>query len=214
MKTDKKQRNIRIIMGIAGILLTGLAVALQKTSQIGVDPFSVLMYGIANFLHTTYMIVFASFCAILLLITALLNRHLIGFATIIIIFFNGMIVDGCYAVLVGIFGENPSMTIRIVLFVLALLVVSISSAMYYTADLGVSPYDAQALTIGEKTPIPFKFARIGTDIICMAVGFLMGGDLGVATFVFAFCMGPFISFCRTRITEPIMAGTFLKKQNA
>ena len=59
MKTDKKQRNVRIIMGIAGILLTGLAVALQKTSQIGVDPFSVLMYGIANFLDTTYMIVFA-----------------------------------------------------------------------------------------------------------------------------------------------------------
>lgn len=211
MKTDKKQMKRRIIMGILGILITALAVALQKTSLMGVDPFSVLMYGLANFLNLSYMVVFAAFCVILLLITALLNRHLIGFATIFIIFFHGMVVDGCHAVLLSIFGENPSMAIRIVLFILALLVVSISSAMYYTADLGVSPYDAQALTIGEKTPIPFKFARIGTDIICMVVGFLMGGDLGVATFVFAFCMGPFISFCRTKITEPIIAGTFMKK---
>lgn len=210
MKTDKKQMKKRIIMGILGILITGLAVALQKTSQMGVDPFSVLMYGMANFLNTSYMVVFASFCVILLLITALLNRHLIGFATIFIVFFHGMVVDGCYAVLLRIFGESPSMAMRIVLFILALLVVSIASAMYYSADLGVSPYDAQALTIGEKTPVPFKFARIATDIICMTVGFLMGGDLGVATFVFAFCMGPFISFCRTKITEPILDGTFMK----
>ena len=40
--------------------------------------------------------------------------------------------------------------------------------------LGVSTYDAIALILSEKKIAPFKYCRIGTDLICTITGFVLG----------------------------------------
>ena len=108
-------------------------------------------------------------------------------------------------------GEHPSMAVRVILLLIVVLLISISSALYYSSELGVSPYDAQALTLAEKTKFPFRAVRIGTDVVCCTVGFALGGDLGLATLVYAFCMGPFIQFCREHFTDKMAAGEMFRK---
>ena len=108
-------------------------------------------------------------------------------------------------------GEHPSMAVRVILLLIVVLLISFSSALYYSSELGVSPYDAQALTLAEKTKFPFRAVRIGTDVVCCTVGFALGGDLGLATLVYAFCMGPFIQFCREHFTDKMAAGEMFDK---
>ena len=52
------------------------------------------------------------------------------------------------------------MAVRVILLLIVVILISISSALYYSSELGVSPYDAQALTITEKTKFPFRAVRI------------------------------------------------------
>ena len=101
--------------------------------------------------------------------------------------------------------------VRVILLLIVVLVISISAALYYSSELGVSPYDAQALTLAEKTKFPFRAVRIGTDVVCCAVGFALGGDLGLATLVYAICMGQFIQFCREHLTDKMAAGELFHK---
>lgn len=212
MKTESKIMTKRIIMAIIGIVLTSVSVACTKISGFGVDPFSVLMYGISNVTGFSYQVIFISSCALLTVIAWVLKKSLLGLATIISLTCTGAVVDVAYGVLKHFLG-TPGAVTRISMMVIGLLLISVSSALYYTANLGVSPYDAQALTIAAKTPVPFKFSRVATDLVCVAVGFTLGGDLGVGTILIAFCMGPFIQVCREKVSEPILEGTFANRMN-
>ena len=208
MGTKKNNLGVRIAMAVIGIALTAASVGLQKISGLGVDPFSVIIFGFSNAFHATYQTVYIVVCAVLLIIAFIFNRKLLGIATVVNLFFSGFVTDATRKAVVK---EHPSMAMRVILLLIVVILISISSALYYSSELGVSPYDAQALTITEKTKFPFRAVRISTDVVCCAVGFALGGDLGLATLVYAFCMGPFIQFCREHFTDKMAAGEMFHK---
>ena len=203
MGTKKNNLGVRIAMAVIGIALTAASVGLQKISGLGVDPFSVIIFGFSNAFHATYQTVYIVVCAVLLIIAFIFNRKLLGIATVVNLFFSGFVTDATRKAVVKMVGEHPSMAVRVILLLIVVILISISSAL--------SPYDAQALTITEKTKFPFRAVRISTDVVCCAVGFALGGDLGLATLVYAFCMGPFIQFCREHFTDKMAAGEMFHK---
>jgi uncharacterized membrane protein YczE len=82
-----------------------------------------------------------------------------------------------------------------------------ASALYFTADMGVSTYDAIAITISErKSKWKFKYIRITTDLICVLIGWSLGATVGIGTIVTAFFMGPLISFFNKTVAEPMRYG--------
>ena len=86
-----------------------------------------------------------------------------------------------------------------------------SAALYYTADLGVSTYDAIPLHISDLKPrvagrvVPFRAVRIVSDLICITVGTLLGFRPGIGTVITALFMGPLITFFRNTVSEPLLA---------
>ena len=72
---------------------------------------------------------------------------------------------------------------------IAVVMMCFASALYFTADMGVSAYDAYALILDKRTRIPFRMCRIGTDVLTTAAGFFMGAVVGVGTLVTAFFYG-------------------------
>ena len=127
-------------------------------------------------------------------------------ATFINLLLLGYLIEFSQFTIHSIFGD-PSMALRIGYIVFAIIVMCIGSALYFTANLGVSTYDAIALFLGNKKKIaPFKFVRITTDLICVALGFIMGCMPGVGTIITAFFMGPLISYFNVKIAEPMLYG--------
>lgn len=204
MKKKNSKIGIRILMTIIGIALTAVSVGLQKISGLGVDPFSVLVFGFVNAFDAPYQTVYIVVCAVLIVMALLFNRKLLGIATIVSLFCSGFVTDATVEIATKMLGTEPARWIRLLLLFFVVLLISISSALYYSASLGVSPYDAQALTITEKCKLPFRVVRIGTDAACCLIGFILGGDLGLATIIYACCMGPFIQWCREHITDKLV----------
>ena len=79
-----------------------------------------------------------------------------------------------------------------------------ASSLYMTSNLGVSVYDAIPIRIAEKTALPFRFVRVGCDLICVAAGALSGLMPGVGTLITALFMGPLIDFFNRRFSEPLL----------
>lgn len=195
----------RLFMALAGVLVAGISVGLFRRSVFGTDPFQVLVNGISN--HIT----FASFgtvymCINLLMLAAIffLDKHYIGIATFINIFLLGYVVQFSDDVVGKIIGDTPSMLTRIILLIAGVVILCFASAMYFTANLGVSTYDAVSLIMTDKKLGKFKYLRIATDVFCVVVGFLLGGIVGVGTIITAFFMGPLIDFFNKKVAEPFL----------
>lgn len=107
MGTKKNNLGVRIAMAVIGIALTAVSVGLQKISGLGVDPFSVIIFGFSNAFHATYQTVYIVVCAVLLSIAFVFNRKLLGIATIVNLFFSGFVTDATRKAVVKMVGEHP-----------------------------------------------------------------------------------------------------------
>lgn len=199
-----KERPLRIIMTAFGIALCGTAVGMTRHAGFGSDPFTVLVSGLDNGLHLGYAVLFTTLAALLLVGVFFLKRRLIGLSTIFTLVGLGFFVENSSRIATWLM-PHPNLALRIVELIASLVLICLASALYYTADLGVSPYDAVALILAEKTRVPFRLCRIGTDSVCVLVGFLFGATLGVGTIMTALFMGPLVDLFNRRVAQPLLS---------
>lgn len=133
------------------------------------------------------------------------NRRMIGLGTIINLFLLGYVVEYTDVLLDRIF-PSPSVFLRVLLMILALVLASLAASLYFVADMGVSAYDWIALTISGKKGWAFRLVRITTDFICVLIGGLLGATVGAGTVLTAFCMGPVIQFFNEKVSTPLRYG--------
>jgi uncharacterized membrane protein YczE len=130
---------------------------------------------------------------------------MIGLGTIINLFLLGYVVEYTDVLLDRIF-PSPSVFLRVLLMILALVLASLAASLYFVADMGVSAYDWIALTISGKKGWAFRLVRITTDFICVLIGGLLGATVGAGTVLTAFCMGPVIQFFNEKVSTPLRYG--------
>lgn len=216
----------RIIMSIAGVILCGISVGMFKHASLGVDPFQTLMSGLDAVIPIRFGTLYVLVNLVLLSAALLLDRRKIGLATFINLFLLGYIVEWsqavCVMLLPGLSGPG-----RIVLLAAAIILLCLSSSLYFTADLGVSTYDAVALIWSQRQKrISFSICRISTDLICVVLGVLLcrlagmswaevAGSVGIGTVITAFFMGPLITWFNRNVSDPLLKGTqeYNPKQN-
>ena len=205
----------RILMSAAGVMITALSVGAFKFAAFGVDPFQSFMCGVDACVPIDFGTLYVIVNALFLIFSLVFDRHYIGIATFINLFFLGYVVSFSQNTLEALFPSAP-MIVRTVSFLLGFLFLCLGSSLYMTADLGVSTYDAVALILSEKFKIGrFHYVRITTDIICILLGialFLLSGSsiaavtsfVGIGTILTAFCMGPLISFFNRKLSSKLL----------
>ena len=193
----------RALMTVFGVLTGGLSVGLFKESNFGVDPFQCLCAGLDLKIPIDFGTLYLIINAVLLLVVFVLDRHYISLGTFINLFLLGYVVQFSQNTLHAVFGD-PSMALRIAYLVVGMVVLCLASSLYFTADLGVSTYDAIALFLASKKIAPFRFIRIFTDLCCVGIGWVLGCVPGVGTLLSAFFMGPLISWFNKTVAQPML----------
>lgn len=205
----------RIFMSLFGVIICAISVGIFKIAALGVDPFQSLMAGLDKLIPISFGTLYVIVNLILLTFSLVVDRHNIGIATFINLFLLGYITEFTYSFLQTVI-VNPSIIVRLICLLAAIVIICFGSAFYMTADLGVSTYDAVAIVLSGKWKIAkFKFCRIATDLICVITGiliFLIGGGtiseiptiVGVGTIITAFFMGPLIELFNDKIARPFL----------
>lgn len=197
----------RISMALLGVILCGLCVGMLQKANLGVDPFTCFVTGIANIFSSTYSTFYLILTGALLILVFVLRRHYIGIATLFNLFLTGVTADLMHNFLDALL-PHPDLLVRSGLMLVAIVFTCLSAALYFTADLGVSAYDAIALIAAYQYKLlPFKYCRIITDSCCVLVGFIFNVTLGIGTVITALFMGPLTQWFRTNLAEPFLAST-------
>lgn len=206
MKTKISQKQKRIAMSFFGVIVTGFCIGAFQKAGLGADPFTCFVTGIANLFHSTYGTFYIIVTGSLLAGVFFAEKHYIGIATVINLFFTGVAADFMKNLLDSQF-PAPGMVARIVMMLAGILGTCFAASVYFTADLGVSAYDAVSLIAANKYKLmPFRLCRIASDSLCVLTGLLCHVTIGVGTVVTALFMGPVVQWFNTHISEPFLYG--------
>ena len=204
-------------MSLCGVIICAISVGFFKHAALGVDPFQSLMAGLDALIPIEFGTLYVIVNAILLIFTLIFDRKNIGIATAINLFLLGYITQFTMEILAVIM-PAPSLLARVLCLLGAIVVICFGSALYMTANLGVSAYDAVAIVLSGKWKIAkFQHCRIGADLVCVIAGcviFLLAGGswgdiptiAGVGTIITAFFMGPLIELFNVKIARPWLNG--------
>ena len=209
---EKKIRTRRIFMSALGVAICGISVGMFKYASLGVDPFQSLMSGLDAVIPIRFGTLYVLVNLVLLTFALIFDRRKIGLATLINLFLLGYIAEFSQEICQSLF-PNLGLIGRIALLLIAIVIMCLASAFYFTADLGVSTYDAVSLIWSEKqNRIQFQYCRIICDLICVSLGALLCrigginvfGEVNIGTIITAFFMGPLIALFNRKIAKPFL----------
>ena len=168
--------------------LFGLGEGLLIVSFTGASPWSVLAQGIS--LNIDFSIgTITLFVSIGVLLLWIPLKQKPGIGTILNALIIALMIDICIN-----FVPTPENYIsQILLAIVAVLTVGIGGGIYLVANLGPGPRDGLMIGLQEKTNLPIAAVRAFLEISVVAVGWYLGGTVGIGTLLFAFGIGPAVA---------------------
>lgn len=192
----------KALMSLIGITLISFGAALSQTMNMGLDPFTAINTGASELLGFTLgnyqLFVNAAILAIILFF----DRKIIGWGTIFNFVLVGYMIEFFISMLESFIDPTQfAFIVQLLITVVAILIFTFGVALYMDADLGVSPYDAIAPVITDRVSASYKTVRMIQDIVVVITAWILGGPVGVSTFITGFLAGPLIDFFSNRFTS-------------
>jgi uncharacterized protein len=175
---------LRVLILFFGLAIFGLGDSLFIQAGIGNAPWTVFAEGLTY--KTGMSIGFATFVisVFVLLLWIPLNERP-GFGTIS----NIVLIATFIELGTHIFPEANSFAVGIIYNFIGISLVGIGSALYITCGLGPGPRDGAMTGLHYRTGVRVGRVRMAIEVTVLAIGFLMGGTVGVGTALFALFIG-------------------------
>ena len=201
MKRSAKEWALRIAILLAGLSVAHLGVTLFLLSDLGSDPFNVLVQGLFRSLDRalglpwlTHGRTHVGVSLLIILVLLFVDRSYIKIGTALCMLFGGPIIDFFNGLLSPALAGSESLALRLCMLVAGCVILAFGMTMVIRSDAGTGPNDLVALVISEKTGWKFSLVRVAVDGIFVLSGVLLGGVAGAGTLICMFLVGPVAGF--------------------
>ncbi|MGN0252219.1 MAG: YitT family protein [Oliverpabstia sp.] len=201
MKKNYKLMFIRVFILLVGLTIAHLGVTLFLLSNLGSDPYNVLVQGVyrnlsgmTGWTFLTHGRVHIALCFLIILVLLLVDRSYIKIGTILCMICGGPIIDIFTFILKPVISENSPLPYKIFMLALGCVILAYGMTIVIKSDAGTGPNDLVAVVISDKMHRSFGIVRVIVDLAFVSVGFLLGGSFGLGTIICAGCVGPVANF--------------------
>jgi uncharacterized membrane protein YczE len=185
----------RLLQLYLGLALYGVSMALLVRSSLGVMPWDVLHQGLARQIGWSLGAVTVLVGALVLLAWVPLRQRP-GLGTVSNVVVIGVAVDAALAVL----PQVEALPVRIALAVGGIVLNAVATAAYIGVHLGPGPRDGLMTGLVRRTGGSVRVVRTAIEVAVVAVGWLLGGTLGVVTVAYALLIGPLVHLLLPRLS--------------
>lgn len=183
----------RLAQLLAGLVLFSFSMAMLLRSVLGNLPWDVLHQGVA--LRSGLPIgLITGLVGVLALLCWIPLRERPGIGTVTNVAVIALTIDPFLALL----PEDLPLAARIGLLLGGIVLNAVATAMYVGAALGPGPRDGIMTGLARRTGSSIRLVRTGIEIVVVAIGFALGGTLGLGTLLFALAIGPLIQLLLPR----------------
>jgi uncharacterized membrane protein YczE len=187
----------RLLQLYLGLVLYGSSMALMIRSTLGLNPWDVLHEGLTGHLPLTFGQVTIAVGALVLLAWIPLRQRP-GVGTISNVIVIGLAVDATLAVLPA----PDHLMVRAALLVGGVLLNGVATAAYIGARLGPGPRDGLMTGLVARSGRSVRLVRTVIEVTVLAVGWMLGGTVGVGTVLYALGIGPLVHVLLPLLTVP------------
>ena len=180
---------VTVLILCCGLTLFGLGESLIITAGAGMSPWTVLAEGLSISTNLSIgSLTFLISLAVLLLWIPI--KQMPGVGTILNVIIIAAVIEWSLPFL-----PHPEQYgFKILQASIGTLMVGFASGIYLIANLGPGPRDGLMTGCQRLTNLPIAWIRIFIEITVISIGWALGGIIGIATVIFAFGVGPAVSF--------------------
>jgi uncharacterized membrane protein YczE len=175
---------VRLAQLYGGLVLYGVSSSLLVLANLGLDPWDVFHQGLSR----TFGLAIGTWAIIVGVIVLLLwipLRQRPGIGTVSNVILIGLTMD----VVLGHVHAPHAMAARIACLICGVFLNGVATGAYIGAGLGPGPRDGLMTGLAARGH-SIRVVRTGLEVTVLAVGWLLGGTVGVGTVVYALAIGP------------------------
>ncbi len=191
----------RLVQLVIGLWLYGVSMAMFIRSGLGLDPWDVFHFGVQTHWTVSFgtVVIVTSFVVLLLWIPL---RQWPGLGTML----NSVLIGVATDVTLGMLAAPEALGWRWVLLLGGILANGLAGALYIGSQFGPGPRDGLMTGLARRTGLSIRLVRTTLELTVLAVGWLLGGVVGVGTVLYALLIGPtvqlFLPMLTVRINPP------------
>lgn len=175
---------LRFVKLLVGLFVYGLGISLMVKAGIGIPPWDVLAQGIS--LQTKLSFGIAQvIVSVLVLLTWIPLRVKPGIGSIL----NAVLIGLSTDVWMPLLPNFTNFAIQLLIFVLGMCVVAFCTGLYISSNFGMGPRDGLVMGSRKRFGKPVWLIRTVYESLVLLIGWLLGGQVGLGTVMFAFGIG-------------------------
>lgn len=187
----------RVTRLLVGLVLYGTGCAFTVAAGLGVDPWTVFAQGIARVTGVGIGWV-TNIIGLGVLLLWIPLRQKPGIGTIA----NILLVGTSLQLALGVLPHPDVVWLQALMLVVGVVLVAVASGLYIGANFGPGPRDGLMTGLHGRFGWPIWACRLTVEGSVLALGWLLGGTVGIGTVVFALGIGPLV-----HIALPLLAST-------
>ena len=171
---------------IIGFIFCASSTVFMLNSNLGLSPWDVFHEGLSNISGMTIgqASIIVSLCVIIL---GILLGQKLGIGTILNILIVGKFIELINES--NIIPVANNLFTGILMMIIGMLTMGYGCYLYISCGLGCGPRDGVMLSLSEKLNKPIKIIRAIIEVTVLVTGFILGGTVGIGTFISAFGLG-------------------------
>lgn len=174
---------------LIGLLAFALSIALMIRGGLGLGPWDAFHVGLHRLTGMTVGTASIAAGIAIIAISMVLAARL-GPATIANMVLIGIFTDLALPVVPAATGFASGLAYH----VLGIVLIGLATGMYLGARLGAGPRDGLMAALSVRYGWSISRTRTGIELSVLALGWLMGGTLGLGTILFAVAVGPSVQW--------------------
>lgn len=177
----------RLVQLYLGLVLFGLSTAMMVRSVFGLNPWDVFHQGVSDRTGLSLGTVVIVIGAIVLLLWIPLRQRP-GLGTVSNIIVIGLAAD----IGLWLIPQVASLPLRGLLLGAGIFLNGVATSAYIGAGFGPGPRDGLMTGLAGRTGWSIRTVRTGIELTVLAIGWAMGGTVGIGTILYALLIGPII----------------------
>lgn len=170
-----------------GLLLYGLSLALMVRAELGLNPWSVFHQGLSELTGISLGLVVNIVGALVLVVWVPLRQRP-GIGTVSNVLVIGTAADVALKVLPPLF----DLWLKGLFLAASIVLNAVATGAYIGAGLGPGPRDGITTGLVRVTGWQIRWVRTGVEAAVLAMGWAMGGVVGLGTVAYVLANGPLL----------------------
>ena len=181
----------RVAKLFLGLFLYALGIVMTINANLGLAPWEVFHQGLSNNIGITMGQASIYVGMVFVVLDSILGERL-GWGTLSNMIFIGVFMD--ILMLNHLVPVFQSMIPKFAEMLLGMFTIGVASYFYISAGLGSGPRDGLMVALTKRTTKSVRFLRNCIELSALAIGYVLGGSVGIGTVIMALTAGYFVQF--------------------